>query len=302
MDKSKNCFVISPIGAADSPQRKRADIVLKHIFKHALEPLGYTVVRADEISQPGSITLQVLERVLESDLVIADLTDHNPNVFYELAVRHASQKPVIHVIASDQKIPFDVADLRTIQIDVDLEGADRARQQIVAQATEIEAGNLGETPVKLAGVLKHLAAGKSDEKLILKQILDGISEFRSDLRKDVLKLTTSNEQIIKRLRHDKERDRNLIEQQRDTISLANKKLLIARNLEKHFESIGDSVHAVNAEPTSFEGDPYLDVTVTTTHGRKQSIAFPVGSSAEYIAKSLFDFILKMEKSTPKSDN
>src|SRR3954453_18320013 len=101
MNKSKTCFVISPIGAADSPQRKRADIVLKHIFKHALEPLGYAVVRADEISQPGSITLQVLERVLESDLVIADLTDHNPNVFYELAVRHASQKPVIHVIAAD---------------------------------------------------------------------------------------------------------------------------------------------------------------------------------------------------------
>jgi hypothetical protein len=183
MTNSKVCFVISPIGSVDSPQRKRADIVLKHIFKPAFEPLGYEVVRADEISTPGSITLQVLEKVLESQIVIADLTDHNPNVFYELAVRHAVELPVIHVIAADQKIPFDVADLRTIPIDIDLDGAERSRQAIIAQAKDIEAGHLGQTPVKVAGALKHLSAGKSDDKLILKQILDSISEMKDELQK-----------------------------------------------------------------------------------------------------------------------
>jgi len=200
----KTCFVISPIGVNASPQRKRADSVLKHIFKPALEPLGYTVVRADEISQPGSITLQVLERVLESDLVIADLTDHNPNVFYELAVRHASERPVIHAISSEQTIPFDVADLRTVKIAMDLDGAEQAKAEIVAQAKEIEAGRSGTTPVKLAGVLKHLGAGKSDEKVllkadekvILKQILDGLTELRSDFRRGLERFAISNAESL----------------------------------------------------------------------------------------------------------
>jgi hypothetical protein len=179
MDAKRTCFVISPIGNDASEQRKRSDLVLKHIYKAALEPLGYTVVRADEISEPGSITLQVIERILSSDLVIADLTDHNPNVFYELAVRHASEKPVIHVIATGQKIPFDIADMRTISVETDLEGADRSRNEIAAQAKQIQAGHAGQTPVRLAGVLKHLESSKSEEKIILRQILDVVTESRS---------------------------------------------------------------------------------------------------------------------------
>jgi len=50
----------------------------------------------------------------KSDLVIADLTYHNPNVFYELAVRHLNKKPVIHLIKKGEKIPFDINDRRTI--------------------------------------------------------------------------------------------------------------------------------------------------------------------------------------------
>ncbi|MGA2905129.1 MAG: hypothetical protein ABSD98_14945 [Candidatus Korobacteraceae bacterium] len=194
----KVCFVISPIGSADSDTRKRADKVLKHIFKAALEPLHYSVVRADEISQPGSITLQVLEKVLDSTLVIADLTEHNPNVFYELAVRHATQKPVIHVIDAGQKIPFDIADLRAVSLELDLDGAERAKKEITAQVQQIEEGHLGETPVKLAGVLKHLESGKSEEKLVLRQILEGISELRLEFRHN---LERTQMQVAESVRH-----------------------------------------------------------------------------------------------------
>src|SRR5260370_617275 len=182
MANVKSCFVISPIGSESSDARRRSDQVLKHIFKAALEPLGYKVIRADEISAPGSITLQILDRILESELVIADLTDHNPNVFYELAVRHASTKPVIHLIDKQQKIPFDVADLRAIYFDLHLDDPDRAKAEIVAQISEIEAGHLGETPIKLAGILKHLESGKSEEKIVLKQMLEGLGVLRSEMR------------------------------------------------------------------------------------------------------------------------
>ena len=180
--KKKACFVISPIGPAESATRKRSHMALKRIFKGALEPLGYEVTRADEISVPGSITLQVLEKILEADLVIADLTDHNPNVFYELAVRHASEKPVIHVIDAAQTIPFDIADLRAIRLELDLNGAERAKAELRAQTEQIEHGHSGQTPVKLAGVLKHLESTKSEENVVVRQLLEAMSELRVDLR------------------------------------------------------------------------------------------------------------------------
>jgi hypothetical protein len=75
------------------------------------------VVRADKITQPGMITKQVIEYLLKSRLVVADLSYHNPNVFYELAVRHATGKPVIHIKRTSDPIPFDNKDFRTIDIE-----------------------------------------------------------------------------------------------------------------------------------------------------------------------------------------
>jgi len=85
----KTCFVISPIGAPDSLERKHADLVLSALIEPALVDLGLDVIRADHISKPGMITGQVMEYIASADLVIADLSFANPNVYYELALRHA---------------------------------------------------------------------------------------------------------------------------------------------------------------------------------------------------------------------
>ena len=79
----KTCFVISPIGDEGTPIRQRADTLLNYIIKRVLEKLefDFDVRRADEIQQPGLITQQVIERVVSADLVVADLTGHNANVF-----------------------------------------------------------------------------------------------------------------------------------------------------------------------------------------------------------------------------
>jgi len=106
------CFLISPIGDENTPTRKRADFIKNKIIKPAAERYGYKLVRADDISDPGKITSQIMQHLLEDSLVIADLTGLNPNVFYELAVRHILKKPFIQI--SEQPIPFDVSDLRTI--------------------------------------------------------------------------------------------------------------------------------------------------------------------------------------------
>lgn len=114
-DKAKTCFVISPIGKPGSVGRKRADQILKHVIEPVATECGYgEVTRADKISDPGMISRQIIERLLEADMVVADLTDHNPSVFYEVAVRHAFRKPLVQLTEADQVIPFDVADVRTI--------------------------------------------------------------------------------------------------------------------------------------------------------------------------------------------
>ena len=56
--------------------------------------------------------------MIEDELVIADLSEHNPNVYYELAIRHAVRKPFIHIIQVGDKLPFDVQGMRIIRVDL----------------------------------------------------------------------------------------------------------------------------------------------------------------------------------------
>ena len=80
------------------------------------------------------ITSQVIQHLAEDPLVIADLTSHNPNVFYELAVRHCTGLPVIHLLQDGQGIPFDISQQRTIFFDYrDLDSVQTCREQLVMQ-------------------------------------------------------------------------------------------------------------------------------------------------------------------------
>lgn len=111
------CFYVTPIGEDGSEQRKHADLFLGSIIEPALESLGLKVIRADTIEKPGTITRQIIEYLLKARLVIVDLSYHNPNVFYELAIRHSARLPVVQVIRASDRIPFDLSQIRTIKID-----------------------------------------------------------------------------------------------------------------------------------------------------------------------------------------
>lgn len=113
----KVCFVIAPIGNEGDEQRKHSDMMLEALITRALETDGYQIIRADQITSPGMISGQVIEHLINAGLVIADLSFHNPNVFYELAIRHLIGLPTVHVIRKGDAIPFDLKDFRTITID-----------------------------------------------------------------------------------------------------------------------------------------------------------------------------------------
>lgn len=111
------CFYVTPIGEDGSEHRKHSDLFLSSIVEPALEQFQLKVVRADAIDKPGTITRQIIEYLIKSRLVIADLSFHNPNVFYELAIRHAARLPVVQIVRAADRIPFDLSQSRTIKID-----------------------------------------------------------------------------------------------------------------------------------------------------------------------------------------
>jgi len=117
VDWKTTCFYITPIGAEDSEERKHSDLFLSSLVQPALEELGLSVVRADKISEAGMITSQVLEYLKRSQLAIADLSYLNPNVFYEVALRHSLRLPVVQLIRKVDRLPFDVNQARTLVFD-----------------------------------------------------------------------------------------------------------------------------------------------------------------------------------------
>jgi len=138
----RECFIICPIGDDGSATRARSDKVLRHIVLPATKQCGYSeeaIIRADKMPRPGVITSQIIQYLVQAELVIADLTDHNPNVFYELAVRHAMKKPVVQLIQVGQRIPFDIAQMRTIIYDLgDPDNVVVSRDQLSEQIRAVE--------------------------------------------------------------------------------------------------------------------------------------------------------------------
>lgn len=111
------CFYITPIGEEGSEQRKHADLFMGALVEPALAEFNLRLVRADKIGEAGMITGQIIEHIIHSKLVIVDLSFHNPNVFYELALRHAVRKPIVQISRAVDKLPFDIGQVRTIVVD-----------------------------------------------------------------------------------------------------------------------------------------------------------------------------------------
>jgi len=97
------------------PFRPELDEVYKDIVKPVLEDLGYKVYRADEIYSTNPIISDIWEAIQTAGIIIADMTNRNPNVFYELGLAHAIGKSVILITQSIDDVPFDLRHLRCIE-------------------------------------------------------------------------------------------------------------------------------------------------------------------------------------------
>jgi hypothetical protein len=137
----KRCFVISPIGAEGSATRKHADKVYKWIIEPAMKECGIEAFRSDHLQEPGKISEQMISSILTSDVCVAVLTEHNPNVFYELAIAQSTSRPVIILIEKGQELPFDIQDLRCVYYDLEIDSYEEKTyiNQVIHHVRNLEA-------------------------------------------------------------------------------------------------------------------------------------------------------------------
>jgi hypothetical protein len=112
----KQCFIIGPFGEEKSAIRKWSDALVADVIGPIAREFGYDARRSIEYARPRDITNDVVGKLLQADLVVADLTSANANVYYELAIRHAIEQPFMHLIQEGQHPPFDVKNLDVLTL------------------------------------------------------------------------------------------------------------------------------------------------------------------------------------------
>lgn len=190
-------FFITQIGEKGSLIRKRADDVAEFIIGPALAEVASRgvdvgrLVRADHEVTPGSITVQIVRAIDTAQVVIADLTGRNANVYYELALAHSFGKRVVILVDDVANLAFDMKDARVIAIGD--EGAIPAREaraasEVLADTFEtvLSEGYTPESLVEQAGRSRQLrelsAEGGDPVPAQLAELAETLEELRSEVR------------------------------------------------------------------------------------------------------------------------
>lgn len=154
--EDKVCFVIMPIADVQGYDAGHFGRVYEHLLKPAIVKAGYTPVRADDAIKTDYIVVGIIQKIVESDMVICDFSARNPNVMYELGVRHAFNKPVVLIKDRDTDKVFDIQGLRYTEYDHTLR-IDSVHKDIskISEAIRETANNKSDninSVVQLAGI------------------------------------------------------------------------------------------------------------------------------------------------------
>jgi O-acetyl-ADP-ribose deacetylase (regulator of RNase III) len=126
-----------PFGEKKDPGGKKIDFdkIYNYLIKPSVEQVkDLSCIRCDEIEEPGIIHKKMLEHIYRADVAVVDITTLNPNVFYELGVRHALADQVTVIIKrKGTNIPFNINALNSIEYDPnDLESIEKTKKKIVS--------------------------------------------------------------------------------------------------------------------------------------------------------------------------
>lgn len=136
-----------------SPSSGKAFVVMQFsepynsIYSDVIQPVlsdpefHITPIRADDIFGPGAILNDILRELIESKIVIAEVSPNNPNVFYELGYAHALNKPTILLCEKNplepRKLPFDIQGLRVVFYENTIKGKKKIEEDLIKHLTAI---------------------------------------------------------------------------------------------------------------------------------------------------------------------
>lgn len=175
----KTCFIVSPIGDEGSETRINADKLFRYIIIPVCKSCGFEPVRVDQINDSNSITQTIIDKLVSAELVIADISGHNPNVFYEMGYRKCTDKPIIHLKKKGESIPFDINTVRTFEYDLtDLDNVEEIKKRLQQTIEAFSFENTNDELDQDGEQVKQLLPGVLP---MLYQIQDSITELKEQV-------------------------------------------------------------------------------------------------------------------------
>ena len=105
--------------------------IYRDLIKGPLEKLGHTVKRADDATSDQNILRTIIHGIRDADLIIADLTGQNANVYYELGVAHDMKKPTLHLVQDYKDLAFDLRSYNAIGYSIRFNKATKLTEAIL---------------------------------------------------------------------------------------------------------------------------------------------------------------------------
>jgi hypothetical protein len=209
MEKEKRCFVIMPFGKYGTEEFQRNLKIYQIMIKPVVEAMGYQSIRADELEHMGNITRDIIELLHESDLVIADLSGKNANVFYELGVRHALYRcGTIPIIREGETLPFDIANYRAVFYSSELDGPEQFRKELERRIKAFERFQERKSDNPVHDILGDKLIPRTLEDYVEKKLFqDKVTELKS--------LTQETEKLRQQEKDAKSREKDLQKQVKD---------------------------------------------------------------------------------------
>ena len=186
----KICFIVTAIGESGTPTRERADNVYKYLIAPVCEELGYRPVRVDHVNAVDNINATIINYLKTAPMVIADMTDHNPNAFYELGFRQALELPLVPIIRVGERLPFDVMTTRTVFYDTDVSKIEESKENLKSKIQSFENFKMPESSLDKSVTLDEL-----DDKLTKKldKILNLLEKNQSSSSPGIIRSLYLNE-------------------------------------------------------------------------------------------------------------
>lgn len=196
MRLTTTAFVLMPFAS-------EFDDIYEYLIQGALSDAGFIVSRADDIRNQRNILADVVQAITNCDLIIADISTANPNVYYELGLAHAFGKPVILLAQDIDDVPFDLQSYRILTYATHFSRMNEARNELHELAKGVLEGTVQfGSPVSdfttLFGGKIEVGHPDTDRHKVEKNDDRGLLDFHAEVEEGFAIISSVMDEVAKR--------------------------------------------------------------------------------------------------------